>query len=221
MRILHISDWHGQMHHIESIIDYEYDMVVCSGDLLPNRTRGLIEVEKPHQAKWVKSMYPRFEQLIGNRPFVFCAGNHDYVDPCEILNGQDPYTFEPRFNAINASYKLVEVNGIRFYGLPAVPYMKGEWNHEAMPGEMTDFCNTMLESFPVDVLITHCPLYGYLDSVSDGRAGNSVLTNSLYYGDFEWPKLILSGHLHEANGMLDLGECKLSNASCGFRILEI
>jgi len=210
VKMLHISDWHGEFLFIPP--EEKYDMVVCSGDLMPNWDRANPEKNKEGQPKWVEAHLKHFHKLIGGRPFLFCAGNHDFVDPCGILK-------DDGLNAINITNKKVKVNGKTFYGFPYIPYIVGEWMYELQVPEMLYKVGCMMESFPVDVLVSHSPLAGYLDRCEDDRAGNSVLANSLFYGDM--PSRILCGHLHAGEGFIDLGETQISNAACSWRIVSV
>lgn len=211
-KILHISDWHGRFREIPE--DLKYDLVVCSGDMLPNCSRGDVEKEVIFQERWSLSNLNSFRKLLKGKQFLFCGGNHDYFDLCKLLRDYG-------IDAVDITENKVIIDGISFYGFPYIPYIAGEWNWETMPSDLSGKCYELAEVFPIDVFVPHCPLGGYLDVVSDGRTGNNMLTNSFLYGELTWPKLILCGHLHEAYGAIDLGDCIISNASCGWRVLEV
>lgn len=218
MKILHISDWHGDMQLVPSIVKLDYDMVVCSGDLFPNKTRGDRDVEVRYQGNWLRRNQSKFSDLAGLRPIVFCSGNHDFIDPAESLKACG-------INAVNVDFRKEEVNGLTFYGLPSIPYIAGEWNFESEYSDMNDRIDDFERNCPVDVLVAHAPLMGCLDGIFGQRCGNSVLSNRFFYGDLPWPKMILSGHLHEANGEMEIEHdgviCVASNAACSYRILEL
>src|SRR5690606_37307121 len=126
MKILHISDWHGELSLIPQILELSYDVVIASGDMIPNWGRGDRETNEKYQPIWLNKNKDAFAQMIGSRPFLYCEGNHDFVDPCLQLGGT------------NISYKKVNVLGFDIYGFPAIPYIIGEWNHEHSPTEMRD-----------------------------------------------------------------------------------
>lgn len=216
MKILHISDWHGEF---VPVTDQDYDIVVCSGDLMPNWDRANIERNKEGQPRWVESHLPQFKKLIEDRPFLFCAGNHDFIDPCPILQ-------EGGIDAHNITNKRMDLRGKTFYGFPYIwwpvvcTFIAGEWMYELHIPEMQYQAEIMMEQFPIDILVCHSPLAGYLDKCRDDRAGSSVLANALFYGE-EMPSIILCGHLHDGAGYLDLGETQISNAATTWRIIDV
>lgn len=223
MKILHISDWHGQIWHE---VDAEFDIVVSSGDMLPNCSRGDTEKEPSFQRKWVDENLDNWRKLLKGKPFVSCPGNHDYVSLGKILKKRG-------FDAHEISDWGYEFRGVLFYGFPWVPYIAGEWNYELSSAEMGEKVDELAKVIPhIKVLVCHCPPYGVLDLVGDETYGtygvkqsNSHLSNKLYYGvdEWFWPRAILTGHFHEANGKCKIGdfEMEVSNASGYWRILEV
>lgn len=203
MKILHVSDWHGNFSLVPKILELSYDMVVMSGDMVANcsRSRGSNEVSQP---KWLRENKSKFDELIGSRPFLYCEGNHDFVDPTPIIGG------------ININYKRVEVLGVSFYGVPAIPSINWEWNHEVTVEEMFDISKSIPND--IDVLVCHCPLNGLLDMPG---LNDNVLSNRYYYNELDWPKAILCGHHHETYGMIEYCGCKVSNAATSYNIVEV
>lgn len=200
MRILHISDWHGNFSLVPQIKELTYDIVIMSGDMIKNCSR-VKEDNEIFQPKWLGENKGKFDEIVGDRPFLFCEGNHDFVDPTPIIGG------------INISYKYVEVLGYSFYGLPAIPFIQGEWNHETLPQQMSELSHEVPEC---DILVCHCPLAGLLDV---NGYGNGYLSNRFNY-ELSWPKAILCGHYHETYGILQ-AESLISNAATTFNLLEV
>jgi Icc-related predicted phosphoesterase len=201
MKILHISDWHGDFSLVPQIKELTYDIVVMSGDMIKNSSRVKTENEIS-QPKWLELNKGKFEEIVGSRPFLFCEGNHDFVDPTPIIGG------------INISYKQVEVMGYKFYGFPAIPFIKGEWNHETLPKQMGELSHEVLAC---DILVCHCPLAGLLDVAG---YGNGFLANRFNY-ELDWPKAILCGHYHETHGITKIDDCIVSNAATTYHIVDV
>lgn len=223
MKIMHTSDTHAQFP--ELIGREDVDVIVHSGDMLPNmRPRAKLQ-EKLYQRDWIREHGEQFKEWIGKKPFLFCSGNHDYIDPCDELK-------DLGINAINIDNKLVELDGIKFYGFPYVPYI-GVWNWELIEREMRNAVAKlveMLDFHKVDVLVAHCPPYGILDlSYQRTHIGNVSMINAINDTIKEMPKLYLCGHAHDSCGfhMLNIERpdgnklIKISNSATEYRILEI
>src|ERR1051325_2270861 len=80
MKIVHVSDTHGLLPELPS-----GDIVLHTGDFLPNRSRGVVDVETVHQMDWLRRHIIEIVDWIGDRPFLFVQGNHDYINPCPTL----------------------------------------------------------------------------------------------------------------------------------------
>lgn len=187
-RLTHISDTHGM---IPLCYPEDSIMLVHSGDMFPNATRGNVGEELEFQEKWVKKQILKYKSRIGSRYFLYIHGNHDYYDPQKDFEAAG-------IRAINLNNKLVKLMGLRFYGFPYVPFIAGEWNYEKQVPEMSRLVNQIPEC---DVLVAHCPPYGILSKDSEGKGGgNSSLMNWLAYGGLS-PRYILCGHFHESRGM--------------------
>jgi len=134
MKILHISDTHGLHDHMPPLP--AADVLVHSGDMTWSGT----EKEVIDFLHWL------IEQQFQHK--VFIAGNHDdcLYQADEIIGLPDNIHFLQ-----NSS---VEIEGIRFYGLPLF-----------MMDCFTDRYNSLIEDIPTntDVVISHQPPKGRLD----------------------------------------------------------
>jgi hypothetical protein len=141
MRIQHTSDNHGFFQDLEG----DFDVVIHSGDLFPNHCFGpkrvwsTLEVEKAFQTDWLKGRIETIKEWIKGKPFLFCSGNHDFIDPCPIL-------IAAGITAINLDDKVTEFEGHTLYGLPWVPFIEGVWNFELMDVEMREEIDRMLNN---------------------------------------------------------------------------
>lgn len=217
----HVSDTHGRF----PILPENKNVVIHSGDMLPNATRG--ETTEPaYQQQWVRDHIDDYRQWLDGRKLIYCAGNHDFTDPIEILidNGID---------AVNITNKLHTHEGVTLYGFPYIPEIVREWKYEANPYEMQQRIRKLkdvIEQHNVDVLVTHCPPYGLLDSnfviryddsiiSSYGQhCGNRHLSDYLSYGIeniplHKRPRYLLCGHVHEHYGFEEALDLTISNAA--------
>lgn len=190
MRILAISDTHG--YKIELPPADTYDVIVHSGDLMPNKTRGMLPVEAEWQTNWLRQNAMELEKWLGDgkKPVLVCSGNHDFVEPADVLFG---------LGWIRLSERLVEHEGVSFYGHSYTPYFTGEWHHEVDERqEMYCIEYTMPFIEQCNVLVSHGPLKGVLDRNAHGdRCGSFDLKQALVECK-KLPQLMLHGHIHEA-----------------------
>ena len=192
MRLLHVSDTHGTFPDLPG----QDGLVVHTGDLLPNKTRGVLAVERHYQTSWLRRKLSRFKRWLAGRPFVYVAGNHDFIAPTEMLAASGVVAFD-------ATHRCVEVGGLVFYGFPCVPFITGEWSHElddAGLAERTRELAAILVERPVDVLLLHAPPAGILDGLG-GHFGSEPMATLLARPDMKLPRAILCGHVHEAAGL--------------------
>jgi len=213
LRILHISDTHGYMPELRG----DFDVVVHSGDLLPNKTFGIRRVEETFQANWLEALAPQLKKWLGAKPFLFCPGNHDFVDPI-------PYLRAAGVSAHSIADCLFELKGVRFYGFPWVPVF-GSWNYMVSSEERRARLAPALELLDegkIDVFVAHGPMRGVLDRNGDGeRCGSRVMREAMQNAKIP-PKLFLHGHIHESAGVHGWSRGVIvSNAACVQRILTV
>jgi len=249
MIICHGSDWHGCQYKIpldisgknyEVVtlfpkIDKDFDVFVMTGDFLPNKIWGAnrnkhkLEKEKHFQADWLRKQAKSLQECIKNKPFLFCGGNHDFINPCRILQ-------ECGINAIDLTDKVVDFMGFTWYGFPYIPVMEYNWNYEKnleqMQYEGSMMINRLKDSNKLDsldIIAAHCPLHGILDKASNENIGNSVMNSLVSYKLPRLPKLYLCGHNHEdggkftyLNGLDRTTESMfISNAATTYRIIDL
>ncbi len=220
MLLCHVSDTHGCFPDLPK----EAEIIIHSGDLCPNLTRGNREIEIPYQSNWVRKKSATFRDWIGDRPFLFCRGNHDFAPMiCEILvkNG---------IKAVDLTSKKVYVKDFSFYGFPFIPYISGEWNCECFVDQMQREVRRLkdiLES-GIDILVAHAPIAGVLDFWENGHYGNQQMSDLFSYQLDQkfWPKAYLHGHIHtDASDQKDrvdhLEEMLISNAGTKVNLLEV
>lgn len=213
MKILHISDTHGNMWTPRH---FDADVVVHSGDFFPSFSRGVRAIEEGKQRAWLLNEAKRIKRVVGDRPLVFCAGNHDYLDPATILGAHGV-----NVKNITNGFAFVHVSGesVRFDGFPYVNRLDGEWNYEVNEPEMRARVDRLAMRLVADsVLVTHGPAYGVLDRVRGVNVGSKALGSLVVTLQ---PRAHLHGHIHEANGMQLVGRTLVSNAATAGRVIEL
>ena len=220
MRLLHLSDNHGSF---EMLPLRGVDAVVHSGDFMPNKTRGNLQIEPAYQKNWLH----RYKDVLRAwmpppMPFLFCRGNHDFMDPVPALQSFG-------LNAIDITNKFVEQGGVTFYGFPYVPWFTGEWCGELEMWQMQKELETLvqvLDDKKPDVLVCHGPMYNVMDLAYGERCGSKDLAHAVFSVAKHFPKHFLCGHIHESHGESYMerssGErMHLSNAATTFHVFEV
>ena len=169
MTLLHLSDTHGLHRKMTGLPPA--DVLVHSGDF----TLAGSESEAVDFIQWLCDLPHRHK--------IFIAGNHD---SCLLNATLDGLPDNVHYLCNNDIY----IDGVRFYGAPMfVGIQNGELakieNYEQIPDG-------------VDVLVSHRPPLGILDSVGNGvRYGSATLLERV---SLVQPKLNLFGHVHGAYG---------------------
>jgi len=229
VRIAHVSDTHGGFPELG-----DADVIVHSGDLLPNAPRdeydlgwmggmtGGIDaiIERRFQEHWVRRKIHKFLGWLKNRTFIFCAGNHDYFDPVPLLQ-------RAGIDAHNITNAFATTKGYTFYGVPFVPFDCHPWNYAIPDGEMAKAFDGLAslweERRGFDVLVTHCPPAGIMDRCprQQKRFGNGPLNDFLVYKITKLPKMLLCGHIHGDNAVTFEMGTLISQAATRVHQLEL
>lgn len=213
VRIIHVSDTHGHF----PALPKGGDLVVHSGDLCPNATRGNLEIEPFFQQSWLRDNAERFKRWLDGRPMLVCRGNHDFtpaIQPELRAAGLDVTDITNRAAEMTTLPGSSSPHSLRFYGFPYVNFMCGEWAFEATGGEIAQ----KTEGIPwgtFDVLVAHSPIAGILDECYGDHIGNRAMAHYLAYTlpKNQRPIAYLHGHAHEANGQDAFDGMIVSNAA--------
>jgi len=220
MKFCHVSDSHGYFPDLRG----DFDFVVHSGDLFPNSNNGRYinksrdkkQREIEFQRSWIRRKSDTIHKWLRSKPLLYCAGNHDFFNPCDLLN-------ELGVETIDLTNKSVEYAGYRWYGFPYVNFLVGEWNWELDKNELWQKTQWMMNkiSGDTDILVAHDPIYGILDESWGEHIGNNFIQDALTYRETAI-KLYLHGHCHESPGFIRMEELDLSvsNAAYAPRIIE-
>lgn len=190
MKIYHLSDTHGWGFWDHPLPDV--DVVVHTGDLFPNITRGIVEREVPFQTAWLQRFLDPIRKWLGNRPLIYVPGNHDYIELADFLP------------ATRATLTPVQVAGLQWIGFREIPYIAGEWAGEVRTPEMAAIISDIFDgdsglSAPGDILLSHAPPAGIFDSDRPGvHYGIPALATALQYRTHRF-QAALFGHVHQAS----------------------
>ena len=188
MRLVCISDTHGW----DSVSIPDGDVLVHAGDL--TSAGALDEIERTHA--WLASM-PHAHKVV-------IAGNHDFA-------------FERRPEEARALMTGVtyledeahEIDGVRFYGSPWQPRFH-DWAFNLDRGAPLEAVWAKIPD-DTDVLVTHGPPYGILDTIHSGQpVGCEALRDALARVK---PRVHVFGHIHEAYGQVEQDGIRFVNAS--------
>lgn len=190
MKVVLISDSHGQHHHLDLPPG---DILIHAGDFSRSG--------KPGQAKdfllWLAKQPHRHK--------VFVAGNHDFIaeeEPAEFRSWVPD-------NCIYLDDQLIEVEGLRIWGSPISPWFF-DWAFNRHRGpEICRHWDLIPEG--LDILITHGPPAGILDRTARGEnVGCADLLRRIQAVE---PRISVFGHIHEARGRERHGATEFFNAA--------
>ena len=212
MKIVHVSDSHGPKHH-EKLEIPECDVLIHSGDIGGRTT--VLELQE-----FLKWFY-----IQPAKKKIWIAGNHDLCldkvwanspkdDTARSIRQQIYHTalaafeYYPGIVYLNNSEYVYE--GVKFYGSPYTPSFNREhWAFNADRGEEIKKVWAKIPS-DVNVLITHGPAYGILDTIpesfkktkdEDIHRGCVDLLDVMKKRLFNL-KLHCFGHLHNSYGVI-------------------
>ncbi len=190
MKVVVISDTHGDHSKLSGLSG---DVLVHCGDfcLGDKGAQGVLE---------------DLDTWFGRQPFkhVLCTGgNHDFLVEDLRIRGQRIFR-----NATYLEDEAVEIEGFKFYGAPWVPELS-EWAHYLTARELARAWSKI--PMDVDVLVTHTPPRGVLDTNSRGQqCGCELLRDRV---SSVRPQAHCFGHIHASSGNQRLDGTLFINAS--------
>jgi len=203
----HFSDLHGDWGPLYAC-KVRPDLWICSGDHLPNKTRGNIEVEVPYQTQYAISNLSWLKNIINDTPVLWCPGNHDFINLATV--------YKDHMNIHDITTVPLQIGDRTFYGAREINYIAGEW-----AGETDDF-QPIVDRFLLhnpDVLITHAPPAGVLDRSPYSRQGYGVTKYASYFAYQDHKvKHWFFGHVHEAaDYKIKIDNTTFYNGACALR----
>jgi Icc-related predicted phosphoesterase len=192
-KIVVISDTHGQ--HLGMQIP-DGDILIHCGDFCSH-------------GRYIDAL--RFVNWFGTHPHkhkIFIAGNHDFG--FQHLNTIAPEYIEKGVNYLFDS--SVEIDEIKFYGSPWQPeFYNWAFNLPRNGKELEEKWNNIPDD--TDILITHGPAWGTLDTVVNRRdmnLGCEMLAKRL---EVVKPLIHSCGHIHTGYGYVEKNGTHFFNAS--------
>lgn len=187
MRIVFISDTHNQ-HDYLTIPDG--DILIHCGDA--TLTGTIQEI----------SSFANWFSLLPHKHKVFVAGNHDWLFEKNLSLARSILGAD----TIYLQDSETTINGLRIYGSPWQPTFFN-WAFNLDRGERI---KRMWDCIPrgLDILITHGPPQGILDSTGEYHAGCEMLSEAL---ERIKPRIHAFGHIHEAYGMVEANGTRFIN----------
>lgn len=179
MKIVTISDTHGKHHQLDLPSG---DLLIHAGDI---SSRGRI-LEVQDFLEWFQAQDFRHK--------IFIAGNHDFF--FERATEEEIEAIIPN-NITYLNDSGVEIEGIQIWGSPITPWFFN-WAFNRFRGAAIEEHWRLIPD-TTDILITHGPPYGILDTTATGKmAGCEQLGKMI---DLIQPKMSIFGHIHEARGI--------------------
>ena len=155
-RIFAFSDTHGMYRRLN--VPADADILICAGDAC--------EGFNPEDLEDFFEWYLAIPAMLR----IFVPGNHDRIFNTDPIRAR---SMVPGGILLLES-EGIEYDGIKFFSLPARPYLKGP---VSLPPD-------------IDFLITHGPAYGYLDLDTGDKNLYLAIASAL-------PKYHIFGHVHE------------------------
>lgn len=191
MKIVAISDTHCRH---KSVTLPKGDVLIHAGDI---------------SYKGERSEVQDFLAWFANLPFahkIFIAGNHDFY--FEKAKTADVQTMLPE-GVVYLQDSGTTINGIHIWGSPVTPWFY-DWAFNRQRGAAIAKHWKLIPP-DTNLLITHGPAYGILDTVLNGtHVGDKDLLKTV---EVIKPAVHVCGHVHESYGRLKKGSTRFINAS--------
>lgn len=209
MRIFTISDIHDDFDLFAPEDLPDADVCVVAGDLTNWGVR------RPQQLSAALRWIVQMGQQI---PTLWIPGNHDI--------GVGPNTFSYQDDVTCILNQTVSVGGLTFHGVSlspcyTFPELADMWDYMTVDEDAEREAYSFEK---VDVVVSHAPPYGVLDSgawvVGRGQEnyGSPALAD---YIARHAPRLVICGHVHEGRGHACLGRTDVYNVAQSAQIIEI
>jgi uncharacterized protein len=177
MRVLVVSDLHGSEMGLQEVVRksevLKPDLVVICGDIT--------HFGPPQQAT-------EFLDKIGVLTFAV-PGN---CDPPEVIRAIEDS------KAKGLHRRTQELKGYIFVGLGGAPQSPNGLPMEFSEERIFEFLDEIM--VPKGILVTHCPAWGRNDTAKGAHLGSKAISDIV---EKYKPKLVLSGHIHDARGILE------------------
>lgn len=198
MKITMLADNHSQLNFKIP----ESDICLIAGDICPAYHDSLTSIDM--QAEWLDDKFRKWLKKQPVKNVVICPGNHDWI-------------FEKNIRKVpnlgeNVHYLIdegIELLGLKIYGTPwQLPFCEWAFN---LREERLKLCWDKIPS-DTDILLCHGPPYGIMDVENryNSHIGSKTLLDRIINIK---PKIVVYGHNHSEQGVVEEDGIKYINAS--------
>jgi hypothetical protein len=213
MRIIATSDTHyppGRIRHDGLMRPiWEWNVTIPDGDVFVH-AGDMMRMGYPHE--W-PPLLDWLDRLPHKHKFVI-PGNHDFhlqVYPGPALQELRQIGVTVLGMPNNPHYYSAKLpNGMSMLGIPFVTNLN-RWAFNLTKEQLDKHMHEVWNTGPHDVIVSHMPPHGLLDSAHSG-----VSTGSKIYRRFldeKMPKVWVCGHIHEAYGLLVHNQTRVYNVA--------
>jgi Icc-related predicted phosphoesterase len=191
MKFLALSDTHGKHRLLKNLPPA--DVIIHAGDVSMNGAEHSIQD------------FLRWFSKLDYAHKIFIAGNHDRFfedEPAGLIKKMIPE------NVIYLNDSGICIDGINIWGSPITPWFY-DWAFNRERGkEINKHWKLIPEN--TDILVTHGPPFGILDTVGQGHVGCEALLKKVKAVK---PRVHVFGHIHESFGSFENKDTRFINAS--------
>jgi uncharacterized protein len=218
MRILTISDIHGDFQAFRPDMLPKVDLILIAGDLTnhgfnaPARWQAQALTELEEARAWFEKL-----SLHCCPQILWVQGNHDKGVPDSFL---DPYATNIRDRTVMLTHEdegiQLSVRGVSLTCAFDKPHLAKEWAFTTIdPSEDT----AAFDFGPHNIIVSHGPPFGCLDRTNTGsHIGSPALRAQVLEHQ---PLLVVCGHVHEAAGMETLGRTTVLNTARRAKVVTL
>jgi len=210
LRIVCVSDTHTKHRNLQSIPDG--DVLLHCGDFTQRGTHDeIIDFNK-----WLGSLPHKHKLVIaGNHDVCMDAVSYDQYWDKDFRHKEYNDPSKARTLLSNCLYlenRSVVIEGVKIYGSPMTPPIPGRAGAFNVTRGFEDQQHWAKVPADVDVLVTHGPPYGILDTTFTGlHVGSETLLKETM--SRIRPRFHVFGHIHEAYGAARVGNTVFVNAA--------
>jgi Icc-related predicted phosphoesterase len=194
LKLVHISDTHLKAFPTLP----EADILIHTGDAL--NSGDFSDLIKFRQQ--LDPIHHKFKKIL------FLPGNHDWAFQHTPLEAEN-FLKETIPNIEIMHEREYTYDGYKFFGTSYQPYFGGWAYNIPLYNELAEFYDRIPED--TEVLLTHCPPKGILDSCIWDRVGSEELLQRL--NKLNKLKLHCFGHIHYSHGLHFNGSTLYSNGA--------
>jgi uncharacterized protein len=215
MRILTISDIHGQYEDFNLEKLPEADVILVAGDLTNYGMRPPLPY-RPNAERELEMARHWFERLHAHCPrILWVQGNHDIDMPDSFL---EPFAQNIRDQTITLEVEdqSISVRGVSLTCAFDKPHLAQQWAFTTI-NPLAD--SSAFDFGYHDIILSHGPPLNCLDRTKFGQhIGSPALQQHVL--EFQ-PKLVVCGHVHEAADVQALGQSMVVNSARRWHCLTL